>query len=55
MILIPTILVSLVSDMMTGTLHSSITISQNILFTTNGLNEGHKETKQENLYNILVI
>ena len=41
MILIPTILVSIVSGGMIGTLQSSITISQRVLLTTGGLNEGH--------------
>ena len=51
--LIPTILVSIVSGGMTGTLQSSTSILQSRLLTNGGMKEGHEETRQHNLYNIL--
>ena len=51
--LLPTILVMLVRGRMKITLHSSTTILQRRLLTTGGIKEGHEETRQDNLYNIL--
>ena len=54
MMLIPNILVSIVSGGITGILKDSTTILKSISLTTSGLKEVQEETRQDNLYNILV-